>query len=75
MHDVIGHIVDDGEFFEIQPDWAPNLIVGFAHLGGRSVGIVAQQPAVLAGALDIQSSVKGARFVRPATRSTSRWSR
>ena len=64
MHDVIGRVVDDNDFFEIQPDWAANLIVGFAHLGGRSVGIVAQQPAVLAGALDISSSVKGARFVR-----------
>ena len=64
MHDVLRRVVDDGEFFEIQPSFAPNLIVGFAHLGGRSVGIVAQQPAVLAGALDIQSSVKGARFVR-----------
>jgi propionyl-CoA carboxylase beta chain len=64
MHDVIGRIVDDGDFFEIQPGWAANIIVGFAHLGGRSVGIVAQQPAVLAGALDIESSVKAARFVR-----------
>jgi len=64
MHDVITRIVDDGDFFEIQPGWAPNIIVGFAHLGGRSVGIVAQQPAVLAGALDIGSSVKAARFVR-----------
>ncbi len=64
MHDVLRRVVDDGEFFEIQPAYAQNLIVGFAHLGGRSVGIVAQQPAVLAGALDIESSVKGARFVR-----------
>ena len=64
MHDVIGRIVDDGDLFEIQPGWAANIIVGFAHLGGRSVGIVAQQPAVLAGALDIESSVKAARFVR-----------
>ncbi|MFH0751070.1 MAG: acyl-CoA carboxylase subunit beta [Chloroflexota bacterium] len=64
MHDVIGRIVDDGDFFEIQPGWAGNILVGFAHLGGRSVGIVAQQPAVLAGALDIDSSVKAARFVR-----------
>ncbi len=64
MHDVIRRVVDDAEFFEIQPGWAANIIVGFAHLGGRSVGIVGQQPAVLAGALDIQSSVKGARFVR-----------
>ena len=64
MHDVIGRVVDDADFFEIQPGWAPNIIIGFARLGGRSVGIVAQQPAVLAGALDIQSSVKAARFVR-----------
>jgi propionyl-CoA carboxylase beta chain len=64
MHEVLRRVVDDGEFFEIQPSFAPNLIVGFARLGGRSVGIVAQQPAVLAGALDIGSSVKGARFVR-----------
>ena len=52
------------EFLEIQPGWAANIIVGFARLGGRSVGIVAQQPAVLAGALDIDSSIKAARFVR-----------
>ena len=64
MHDVIRRVVDDADFFEIQPGWAPNIIIGFARLGGRSIGIVAQQPAVLAGALDIQSSVKGARFVR-----------
>ncbi len=64
MHDVIRRVVDDGRFFEIHPRFAENLIVGFAHLGGRSVGIVANQPAVLAGVLDIDSSVKGARFVR-----------
>ena len=64
MHGVIDRIVDDGEFLEIQPAWAANVIVGFARLGGRSVGIVAQQPAVLAGALDINSSIKAARFVR-----------
>ncbi len=64
MHDVIGHIVDDGEFLEVHRDYAPNLVIGFARLGGRPVGIVAQQPAVLAGVLDINSSVKGARFVR-----------
>jgi propionyl-CoA carboxylase beta chain len=64
MHDVIGRVVDDGTFLEIQPGWAGNIIVGFARLGGRSVGIVAQQPAVLAGALDIDASVKAARFVR-----------
>jgi propionyl-CoA carboxylase beta chain len=64
MHDVIGKIVDDADFLEIQPAWAQNMIVGFAHLDGRSVGVVAQQPAVLAGALDIDASTKAARFVR-----------
>ena len=64
MHAVIGRIVDDGEILEIQPGYAPNIITAFAHLGGRSVGIVAQQPAVLAGALDIDASTKAARFVR-----------
>ena len=64
MHDVISRVVDDGAFLEIQPGWAANIIVGFARLGGRSVGIVAQQPAVLAGALDIDASIKAARFVR-----------
>jgi propionyl-CoA carboxylase beta chain len=64
MHEVIERIVDDGAFLEIQPGWAANIIVGFARLGGRSVGIVAQQPSVLAGALDIDASIKAARFVR-----------
>ncbi len=64
MHEVIDRIVDDGEFLELQPAWAANIIIGFAHLDGRSVGIVAQQPAVLAGALDIDASDKAARFVR-----------
>jgi len=64
MHVVIGHVVDNGDFLEIQPGWAQNIIVGFARLGGRSVGVVAQQPAVLAGALDIDASTKAARFVR-----------
>ncbi len=64
MHDVIDLIVDDGEFLELQPAWAANIIVGFARFDGRSVGIVAQQPAVLAGALDIDASDKAARFVR-----------
>jgi propionyl-CoA carboxylase beta chain len=64
MHDVISRIVDEGELLEIQPGWAQNIIVGFARLDGRSVGIVAQQPAVLAGALDIDASIKAARFVR-----------
>ncbi len=64
MNDVISRIVDDREFLEIQPGWAQNIIVGFGRLAGRSVGIVAQQPAVLAGALDINASAKAARFVR-----------
>jgi acetyl-CoA carboxylase carboxyltransferase component len=64
MKEVINRIVDRHSFFEVQGDWAQNLIVGFARLNGRSVGIVAQQPAVLAGVLDINSSDKGARFVR-----------
>ncbi len=64
MHEVLSRIVDDGDLLEIQPGWAANIIVGFARLGGRSVGIVAQQPSVLAGALDIDASVKAARFVR-----------
>ena len=64
MHDVLRRVIDDGELLEIQPGWAMNIIIGFARLGGRSVGIVAQQPAVLAGALDIDASVKAARFVR-----------
>jgi propionyl-CoA carboxylase beta chain len=64
MHDVIRRIVDDGGFFEIHPDYAANIICSFAHLGGHSVGIVANQPAVLAGVLDINASVKAARFVR-----------
>jgi len=64
MHEIIDRIVDDGELFELQPAWAANIIVGFARLDGRSVGIVAQQPAVLAGALDIDASDKAARFVR-----------
>ena len=64
MHDVIRRIVDDGEFYEVHKDYAQNIIVGFAHLGGHAIGIVANQPAVLAGVLDINSSLKGARFVR-----------
>jgi acetyl-CoA carboxylase carboxyltransferase component len=64
MHEVISRIVDDATFLEVQPGWAANIIVGFARFAGRSVGIVAQQPAVLAGALDIDASTKAARFVR-----------
>ncbi|MDP8923531.1 MAG: acyl-CoA carboxylase subunit beta [Chloroflexota bacterium] len=64
MHQVIRSVVDDGDFMEVMEQFAQNIIVGFARLGGRSVGIVAQQPSVLAGVLDINSSVKAARFVR-----------
>jgi acetyl-CoA carboxylase carboxyltransferase component len=64
MLEVIRRVVDDGTFTEVQPGWAQNILIGFARLGGRSVGIVAQQPSVLAGALDIDASVKAARFVR-----------
>ena len=64
MYAVIGSIVDDGAFLEVHKDFAKNIIVGFAHMNGRSVGIVANQPAVLAGVLDINASRKAARFVR-----------
>jgi propionyl-CoA carboxylase beta chain len=64
MHEVIRCVVDEGRFYEVHAGFAQNMLVGFAHLGGHSVGIVANQPAVLAGVLDIDSSVKGARFVR-----------
>jgi propionyl-CoA carboxylase beta chain len=64
MHDVIRRVVDDGDLYEVHADYAQNLIVGFAHVGGHSVGVVANQPAVLAGVLDIDASLKGARFVR-----------
>ncbi len=64
MKDVIKLIVDKGDFFEVHELYAANILVGFARLGGRSVGIIANQPSVLAGVLDIDSSIKGARFVR-----------
>src|ERR1044071_1499011 len=64
IREVITAVVDDGYFFEVQQLHAPNICVGFARLDGRSVGIVANQPAFLAGVLDIDASVKGARFVR-----------
>jgi propionyl-CoA carboxylase beta chain len=64
MHDVIRRVIDDGMFYEVQPEYANNIICGFAHLGGMSVGIVANQPAVLAGVLDINASIKAARFIR-----------
>ena len=64
IKDIIHHVVDDGEFFEIHEHYAKNIVVGFARMDGRSIGIVANQPAFLAGCLDINSSVKGGRFVR-----------
>ncbi len=64
MKEIIRRVVDGGAFFEVQEHWARNILVGFARLSGRSVGIIAQQPGVLAGVLDINSSDKGARFVR-----------
>jgi propionyl-CoA carboxylase beta chain len=64
VREVVSRVVDDGDFFEIHPDYAPNLVVGFARFGGRSVGIVANQPQVMAGVLDNNASIKGARFVR-----------
>ena len=62
--DAIVPVLDDGDFFEIQPLWAPNIVIGFGRVGGRSVGIVANQPMQLAGVLDINASIKAARFVR-----------
>jgi propionyl-CoA carboxylase beta chain len=64
IKDLIHRVVDSGEFFEIHEHWAKNIVIGFARMDGRSVGIVANQPAFLAGCLDINSSVKAARFVR-----------
>ncbi len=64
MHEVIRHVVDDGAFYEVHAGFAGNILVGFAHLGGHPVGVVANQPSVLAGVLDIDSADKGARFVR-----------
>lgn len=64
MREVIGGIVDEGSFFEIQDAYAENLVIGFARLAGRSIGIVANQPIAMAGVLDVNASKKGARFVR-----------
>src|SRR6266536_2717693 len=64
MKEVVRHVVDDGEFLEVHERWAENLICGFARLNGHPVGVVGNQPRALAGVLDIDSSVKGARFVR-----------
>ncbi len=64
MKELILKTVDDGDFFELQPDYAKNMLIGFARMAGQTVGVVANQPLVLAGCLDIKSSVKAARFVR-----------
>jgi propionyl-CoA carboxylase beta chain len=62
--DVINEILDDGAFLEVQADWAKNIVIGFGHLGGNTIGVVANQPKFLAGCLDIDASDKAARFVR-----------
>src|SRR3546814_3086335 len=64
MHELIRKTVDEGDFFEVQPAHAANIICGFGRIEGRTIGIVANQPMVLAGVLDINSSKKAARFVR-----------
>ena len=64
MKELIGKVVDDGDFFELQPNYAGNILIGFARMEGTTIGIVANQPMVLAGCLDIDSARKGARFVR-----------
>jgi propionyl-CoA carboxylase beta chain len=64
IKEIIHRVVDEGEFFEIHEHWAKNIVIGLARMDGRSIGVVANQPAYLAGCLDISSSVKGARFVR-----------
>src|SRR5436190_3832985 len=64
MKELIGKVVDDGDFFELQPNYAGNILIGFARIEGATIGIVANQPMVLAGCLDIDSARKGARFVR-----------
>ena len=64
MKEIINATVDEKDFFELMPDYAKNIIIGLARMNGRTVGIVANQPKVAAGCLDINSSVKAARFVR-----------
>ena len=64
MHEVLAEVLDDGDFLELQAAHAGNILTGFGRIAGRAVGIVANQPAVLAGTLDIDASVKGGRFVR-----------
>ncbi len=64
MRNVLDMVMDKGSFFEIQPRWAQNVVIGFARLDGYPIGVVANQPAVMAGALDIESSIKAAKFIR-----------
>jgi propionyl-CoA carboxylase beta chain len=64
MHEVIRRVVDDGQFLEVFPFWAMNIVTGFSRLDGRSIGVIANQPKVLAGTLDIDASEKASRFVR-----------
>ncbi len=64
IKEIISRVVDNGGFLEVQPLWAPNIVIGFARLNGRTIGIVANQPSFYAGALDVNSSMKGGRFVR-----------
>ncbi|NTW52039.1 MAG: acyl-CoA carboxylase subunit beta [Chlorobiaceae bacterium] len=64
VREVIGHLMDNGDFMEVQDSFAPNIVIGFARIQGRSVGVVANQPCVMAGVLDINSSDKSARFIR-----------
>ena len=64
MHEVIRRVVDDGEFLEVFPFWAMNIVIGLARLDGRTIGVIANQPKVLAGTLDIDASEKASRFVR-----------
>jgi len=75
MKAVIRAVVDDGDLFELHDEYARNMVVGFARIDGRSVGVVANNPMVLAGCLDINASVKAARFVRFCDCFNIRWSR
>lgn len=64
VRELLGHVVDEGDFFELSPSWGRNMVVGFARLGGRPVGVVCNQPVYLGGAIDVDAAVKAARFVR-----------
>jgi hypothetical protein len=75
MRTVVAAVVDDGDFLEVQPLFAPNLVIGFGRVEGRNVGVVANQPLQLAGTLDIDASEKAARFVRTCDAFNSRCSR